>query len=63
MRKEINYNNKKFEHIGNTGSLLIYAYEDFRILADVAGNVIYEYSMTTNRGSFRKQKINISSNK
>lgn len=47
MEREINHNNKKFKHVGNTGNLLIYAYEDLRILADVAGNIIYEYSITS----------------
>ena len=47
MEEEINHNNKKFSYLGNTGNLLIYACKDLRILADVAGNIIYEYGIAS----------------
>ena len=58
MEKEINHKNKKFKYLGNTGNLLIYAYEDLRILANVAGNIIYEYSITSNPRLLRKNETN-----
>lgn len=58
MKKIIKHDNKKFKHICNSGPMLIYACGDLRIIADIAGNVIYEYSTNNDPRLVRRTEIN-----
>lgn len=59
MKNEINHNNKIFKYVGCIANLLIYGYEDLRILVDENEEVYFEYKITSNSRLLRKNEKNM----